>query len=78
MDIVLASASPRRRELLTTAGLSFRVLTADTDETVPPGTHPERAVSLLSERKAAAVRKSIHSVTILSLSPQTPWYTITE
>ncbi len=57
MDIVLASASPRRRELLTTAGLSFRVLTADTDETVPPGTHPERAVSLLSERKAAAVKE---------------------
>lgn len=57
MDIVLASASPRRRELLTTAGLSFRVLTADTDETVPKGTHPDVAVSLLAERKAAAVKE---------------------
>ena len=57
MDIVLASASPRLRELLTTAGLSFRVLTADTDESVPAGTPPDDAVSLLAERKAAAVKE---------------------
>ena len=57
MDIVLASASPRRRELLTTAGLTFSVFTADTDESIPAGTHPDDAVSLLAERKAAAVKE---------------------
>ena len=35
--IILASASPRRRELLTLAGVSFGVECADADETLPGG-----------------------------------------
>ena len=53
-DIILASGSPRRRELLTQAGLSFVVKTADVDET-PTETEPAKIVEELSRRKAEAV-----------------------
>ncbi len=52
--IRLASASPRRRELLSAMGLSFTVCPCDVDETVGEGTHPADAVLLLSARKAQA------------------------
>jgi septum formation protein len=39
--IILASNSPRRRELLTQIGLSFTVAPADVDESVLPGESPE-------------------------------------
>ena len=55
-EIILASGSPRRKELLTQAGLTFRVLTADVDET-PTVTEPAAVVEELSRRKAEAVRK---------------------
>ncbi len=54
MDIILASQSPRRRELLTQIGLTFRVLAPGADETVPAGTPPAETVEELSRRKAAA------------------------
>ena len=57
-EIILASGSPRRRELLTQAGLSFRVKTADVDET-PTKTKPEKVVEELSRRKAEAVAEQI-------------------
>ena len=53
--VCLASASPRRRELLSAMGLSFSICPADVDERVPAGMHPADAVVLLSERKAKAV-----------------------
>ena len=53
--ITLASASPRRRELLSEMGLSFTVSPADVDERVPDGMHPADAVVELSKRKALAV-----------------------
>ncbi|MBL8862586.1 MAG: septum formation protein Maf [Planctomycetes bacterium] len=53
--MVLASASPRRRELLAAAGLDFDVVPADVDEDVPEGTEPLAAARLLAERKARAV-----------------------
>lgn len=54
-DLVLASASPRRRELLTQIGLSFRVEVADVDETVLPGEDPESYVRRLARAKALEV-----------------------
>lgn len=54
-NIILASGSPRRKELLALAGVDFTVLTADTDETVPSELSPEETVLTLSERKALAV-----------------------
>ena len=53
-DIILASGSPRRRELLTQAGLRFVVKSAEVDET-PTETEPARVVEELSRRKAEAV-----------------------
>lgn len=55
MDIILASGSPRRRELLTQMGLSFRVLVSDADETADKALPPAEQVSLISRRKAEAV-----------------------
>lgn len=53
--LILASASPRRRELLERMGLAFTVLPADADETISSGLSPRDAVGLLSVRKAYAV-----------------------
>lgn len=56
MDIILASASPRRRELLERMGLSFTVRTADHDETMDPAADPEAEVRRVSCLKAEAVQ----------------------
>jgi septum formation protein len=52
---VLASASPRRADLLARAGLAFRVMPAHVDEAVEAGVAPEDAARTLAERKARAV-----------------------
>lgn len=52
--IRLASASPRRRELLSAMGIPFTVSPCDVDEQIGEGTHPADAVLLLSARKAQA------------------------
>lgn len=54
MNIILASGSPRRKELLTQMGLSFRVLCSDVDETVDQTLPPDEQVRLISRRKADA------------------------
>ena len=54
-EIVLASASPRRRELLAQVGLAATVVPADVDESVLAGEAPDRHVIRLSETKALAV-----------------------
>jgi septum formation protein len=53
--LVLASASPRRAELLGSVGLGFDVLPADIDESVLPGETPSDYVARLSAEKARAV-----------------------
>ncbi len=53
--IILASASPRRKELLTTAGVEFEVLVSEADETIPEGTAPRDAAMMTAEKKALAV-----------------------
>jgi septum formation protein len=57
--IVLASASPRRRELLGLLGLPFTVHTVEVDETARPGETPEVLVARLSATKAAAVARGL-------------------
>jgi len=52
--IYLASASPRRRELLRQIGVTFRVIGAELDETALKGESPPAYVSRLAEAKAAA------------------------
>lgn len=52
--IVLASASPRRRALLSEAGLAFVVRPSHVDETLAPGTNAEIGAIELAARKARA------------------------
>ncbi|MBQ8510093.1 MAG: septum formation inhibitor Maf [Clostridia bacterium] len=52
--LILASNSPRRRELLAMIGANFTVLTADCDEYVKKGTPPDQMVQELALRKANA------------------------
>jgi septum formation protein len=53
--IVLASASPRRAELLRAAGIDFDVQPANVDETIAAGESPNEYVSRLAEAKARLV-----------------------
>ncbi|MCM0081921.1 Maf family nucleotide pyrophosphatase [Geomonas sp. Red32] len=52
--VVLASASPRRSELLESAGITFRIVPADIDETPLPDEPPVDHVLRLAEGKAKA------------------------
>lgn len=57
--LILASASPRRRELLTQAGFTFEVATADIPEVRQPGEDAIRFVTRLASEKAEAVVAAI-------------------
>lgn len=52
--LILASASPRRRELLQQIGIDFTVAPADINESVQPGETPEAYVRRMALEKAAA------------------------
>lgn len=64
--LLLASASPRRKELLTQAGYTFSAVPANVDETVTPGTPPAQIVTQLARTKAMAVFKSHPQDTVLA------------
>lgn len=55
--LVLASGSPRRRELLTLAGYRFEIDAADIDETIQEGESPVVATTRLAIEKAEAVAR---------------------
>jgi septum formation protein len=54
-QILLGSASPRRRDLLARAGVAFEVLAADIDERARPGEAPRALAERLAREKAHAV-----------------------
>jgi len=56
--LILASASPRRFELLAGLGVAFRVVAADIDETPLPNEAPLALASRLARAKSAAVAES--------------------
>ncbi len=53
--IILASSSPRRKELLKTAGVEFEVHVKDVDESIPEGTPPAEAAKMTAAKKAAVI-----------------------
>ena len=55
MKFILASASPRRRELLASIGLEFDVIPSAVPEVRASGESPEEYVARLSREKAAAI-----------------------
>lgn len=54
--IILASKSPRRKELLSFITTDFTVKSADVDETLPQGITPDKAVEYLSKIKAEPLK----------------------
>jgi septum formation protein len=65
MTLILASASPRRRDLLTQAGLRFDVLPAHIDETLHPNEDPTVYVQRLALEKAEAIHALHPKATVL-------------
>lgn len=59
MKIILASGSPRRRELLSMIGLDFEVIPSENDEIVPAGLTPAQTVEFLARSKAEDVGKKV-------------------
>ena len=60
-SLTLASASPRRRELMNLLGLEFTITPADLDEDSLPGESPVEMVERLSRQKALAVAAGMES-----------------
>src|SRR5437899_2669884 len=60
MRLLLASASPRRAELLRAAGFSFDTLVVDVDETPQPGEAPSTYVRRLAMEKSARGLALVH------------------
>jgi len=65
VPLILASSSPRRREMLKAIGIPFRVVASDIPETVIPGEDPILHVTRLSRAKAEHVGKRYPGMWIL-------------
>lgn len=64
-DFIVASASPRRKEILSMGGFGFRIIPSDCDETIKEKLSPEETVKVLAERKALSVlEKNTESVVL--------------
>jgi len=61
MKLILASASPRRAEILIAAGIQFEVRASKIDESRLTGESPEAMVERLARAKAEAVARGDHS-----------------
>jgi septum formation protein len=72
MLLVLASASPRRAELLRAAGFVFVTLPVDVDEQVVPGEAPQAYVLRLAMEKSRRALEALPTLSIPKASSQTP------
>jgi len=57
--IILASQSPRRKQLLEWAEIPFEIIVKETSENYPPGLEPEEIAVYIAQQKATAVQKLI-------------------
>ena len=64
MQLVLASQSPRRKELLGLFGIPFTVRVADIDETMDPAAPADREVARVSRLKALATPRTADDVVV--------------
>ena len=64
MKLILASQSPRRRELLGLLGIPFEIRVPNADETMDPTGEPAQQVALVSRRKAEATPREEDAVVI--------------
>ena len=65
-QLILASGSPRRKQLLELAHIDFEVITSDVDETNPPGMPGEEVPQHLAGKKAKAVAENHPGRSILA------------
>ncbi|MFI5193805.1 MAG: Maf family protein [Chitinophagales bacterium] len=63
--IVLASASPRRKQLLEWAEVPFDSMPADTDESIPPGLPVDEIPVRIARRKADLVKQKVEQGRII-------------
>jgi len=65
-DLILASGSPRRKQLLKDAGFSFKVKTIPFDEIIPEGLNVEKVAEYLAIEKNKAHREAFQKGTIIT------------
>ncbi|MBO7304896.1 MAG: septum formation protein Maf [Clostridia bacterium] len=65
MKIILASQSPRRKELLSRLYPEFEITVSAADEELPAGVHPREGVEILARRKGAAVLGMAHPCDVI-------------
>ena len=61
LDIVLASASPRRKEILETLGIPFRIVVSDAEENASPELAPEEFVMQTAHEKCKNVVEKLRA-----------------
>lgn len=66
MKLLLASNSPRRKELLTQLGYEFEVVKIDVDESYPSNLKPEHIAEYISEKKAKALNLNMGEILLTS------------
>ncbi len=70
-DLILASGSPRRKQLLEEMGLNFKVLTKPIDEVFPNGLVPKEVAEILSRQKADAFHEKDFAENTLIITADT-------
>ena len=63
--IILASQSPRRKQLLEWAEVPFEIISSDADESYPPGLSPEEIAIFIARNKAETVQKNIQTNSLI-------------
>ncbi|GMA62427.1 Maf family protein [Alicyclobacillus fastidiosus] len=71
LELILASGSPRRRQLLEMLSLPFQVIVTDADEEIRPSWAPGRAVEELAERKLAVALSRIDVPNTIAIAADT-------
>ncbi len=66
LPFILASNSPRRKEILTQAGFQFTVLPSDVDESFSASMSPQEVPVMLAERKAKALIENCANSLVLA------------
>ena len=77
MKIILASGSPRRRELLQQAGLVFTVMSADIDESVMAAETPQAYIQRMVAQKTQAALATLNAEQALPTDSEQPFLLLT-
>ncbi|MCL2030846.1 MAG: Maf family protein [Oscillospiraceae bacterium] len=74
-NLILASTSPRRRELLRRAGVeNLRVISPEAEEVIRPGASPEEAAAYWSREKALSVAYAAGAGDVLVAADTVVWH----